>query len=269
MVRAMSIDKPLREMVQQELRAHLGPIQKDVARLSESLESLTRIREVLERLAPLAERMAGGAQRARPRQEPLPGLFERETVRKAPSRPATARAAPARQAETRPVAPLQPPPPPPELEEYLSTPEEEEREEQEREEREREEERAAQQEERAAREAERAAQEEEEPEEELGRRAREVRQCAIIGCRRPARSKGYCSAHYQKLRLLVKTNRRPASWVDDAAPNSVPEIVLPRGRAAQREREEEVPAEPPPPAEPPKPKAWIRKKGATERISLV
>lgn len=239
----MSIDKPLREMVQQELKAHLGPIHKDVARLSESLEALARIRDVLERLAPLAERMGAGDRRARPRQEPLPGLFEQPPARPAPARPAPTRAAVARQPEPRPVEQLKPPPPPPELDEYLSVPEEEEEE--------------------------RAQQEEEQEVEEFGRRAREVRQCAIIGCRRPARSKGYCSAHYQKLRLLVKTNRRPASWVDDAQPNTVPEIVLPRGRASQREREEEVPAEPPPPAEPPKPKAWIRKKGATERISLV
>ncbi len=82
----------------------------------------------------------------------------------------------------------------------------------------------------------------------------------MIGCKRPARSKGYCSAHYQKLRLLIRTDRRPADWVDDAPPQSAQDVKLPRGRAAARERE---PA-PVTPKEPPKPKAWVRKKGSAE-----
>ena len=90
------------------------------------------------------------------------------------------------------------------------------------------------------------------------------RRCAVSGCKRPSRSKGYCSAHYQKLRLLIRTNRRPADWVDDAKPQSVRDLKLPRGRAAARERE---PA-PAPPREPPKPKAWVRKKGAGKMVSL-
>lgn len=61
-----------------------------------------------------------------------------------------------------------------------------------------------------------------------------ARACAIIGCPRPARTKGYCSAHYQKLRMLTKTNRLPATWVDFAPPQSVPDVVLPRGRAASK-----------------------------------
>lgn len=88
--------------------------------------------------------------------------------------------------------------------------------------------------------------------------------CAVIGCKRPARSKGYCSAHYQKLRLLIRTNRRPADWVDDAPPQSARDLKLPRGRAAARERQP-VPAAP---KEPPKPKAWVRKKGSAEKVSL-
>ncbi|WP_426755963.1 cell wall protein [Myxococcus sp. Y35] len=60
------------------------------------------------------------------------------------------------------------------------------------------------------------------------------RACAVIGCDRPSRSKGYCSAHYQKLRLLMRTNRRPAEWRDDAPPHSVQEVTLPRGRAASK-----------------------------------
>ncbi|MFL5344247.1 MAG: cell wall protein [Hyalangium sp.] len=88
--------------------------------------------------------------------------------------------------------------------------------------------------------------------------------CAVSGCRRPARSKGYCSAHYQKLRLLIRTNRRPADWVDDAPPQSARDMKLPRGRAAARDREPEPVA----PKEPPKPKAWVRKKGSAEKVSL-
>lgn len=61
--------------------------------------------------------------------------------------------------------------------------------------------------------------------------------CAIIGCRRPSRTKGYCSAHYQKLRMLTRSNRRPADWKDYAPPQSVTELVLPRGRAAHKKKD--------------------------------
>ncbi len=57
------------------------------------------------------------------------------------------------------------------------------------------------------------------------------RQCAIIGCGKPSRSKGYCAAHYQKYRNLERTGRLPAEWKADAAPNSVRNLQLPRGRA--------------------------------------
>ncbi len=60
------------------------------------------------------------------------------------------------------------------------------------------------------------------------------RACAVIGCPRSARTKGYCSAHYQKLRMLSRTNRRPPEWVDFAPPHSVNDVVLPRGRAASK-----------------------------------
>lgn len=60
--------------------------------------------------------------------------------------------------------------------------------------------------------------------------------CAIIGCKDGARTKGYCSKHYQKLRMLIRTHRRPETWVDGAQPNSVPDLVLPRGRAASKAR---------------------------------
>jgi hypothetical protein len=92
----------------------------------------------------------------------------------------------------------------------------------------------------------------------------EGRACAVKNCSRPARSKGYCSAHYQKLRLLIKTDRRPADWVDDAKPRSVNDVKLPRGRAAAQARE----SAPVPPPAPAKPKAWLRKKGKQGMVSL-
>jgi hypothetical protein len=61
-----------------------------------------------------------------------------------------------------------------------------------------------------------------------------ARECAIIDCGSPSRTKGYCAAHYQKLRMLTKTNRRPPAWVDYAPANSVEDVKLPRGRAAAK-----------------------------------
>jgi hypothetical protein len=61
-----------------------------------------------------------------------------------------------------------------------------------------------------------------------------ARECAIRGCGSPSRTKGYCAAHYQKLRMLTKTNRRPNAWVDYAPANSVEDVKLPRGRAAAK-----------------------------------
>jgi len=60
------------------------------------------------------------------------------------------------------------------------------------------------------------------------------RACAVIDCGRPARSKGYCAAHYQKFRMLDRTGRLPADWVADASPNSVQNVALPRGRAGAK-----------------------------------
>lgn len=67
-----------------------------------------------------------------------------------------------------------------------------------------------------------------------GRKAGESRLCALQGCKRPARSKGYCAAHYQKYRMLAKTDRLPSDWVENAAPGSVKNLVLPRGRAGAK-----------------------------------
>lgn len=62
----------------------------------------------------------------------------------------------------------------------------------------------------------------------------DTRDCAVIGCGRPARSKGYCAAHYQKFRMLDRTGRLPSDWVADAGPSSVKNIALPRGRAGAK-----------------------------------
>lgn len=59
-------------------------------------------------------------------------------------------------------------------------------------------------------------------------------ECAVIGCGRAARSKGYCAAHYQKFRMLDRTGRLPSDWVADADPSSVRNISLPRGRAGAK-----------------------------------
>jgi len=67
-----------------------------------------------------------------------------------------------------------------------------------------------------------------------GRPPGDKRPCALIGCKRPARSKGYCAAHYQKLRMLARTHRLPSDWTEHAAPNSVKDVVLPRGRAGSK-----------------------------------
>ncbi|MBZ4375169.1 vegetative protein [Corallococcus sp. AS-1-6] len=91
--------------------------------------------------------------------------------------------------------------------------------------------------------------------------AEDTQACAVVGCKRQSRSKGYCSAHYQKLRLLIRTGRRPDAWVDGAKPQSVQDVTLPRGRAGSQALKEA--AKPAAPAAPPKPKAWVRKKGSS------
>jgi hypothetical protein len=58
--------------------------------------------------------------------------------------------------------------------------------------------------------------------------------CALEACGRPARSKGYCAAHYQKYRMLEKTGRLPSDWTEFAPSGSVKNITLPRGRAGAK-----------------------------------
>lgn len=60
------------------------------------------------------------------------------------------------------------------------------------------------------------------------------RSCALQGCLNSNRTKGYCPKHYQKLRLLERTGRRPLTWVDFPTPGSVPDVELPRGRAGSK-----------------------------------
>ncbi|MFY0572518.1 hypothetical protein ACN28E_53050 [Archangium lansingense] len=202
----MSIEKPLREMVQAELRGRLVPLHKAITRMDERLEVIEELVGIVQRLAPLAKRMQS-------LQLALPGIALPGVMRgRAAAVPAArgAQAVPAaRGALAEPARRGRPP----------------------------------------------------------AARTEEGKRCAVIGCKRPARSKGYCSAHYQKLRLLVKSNRRPDKWVDDAGPQSVPDVVLPRGRAASKALAEAAPQRSEPVA-PPKPKAWVRKKGGKERVEL-
>jgi hypothetical protein len=202
----MSIERPLREMVQAELRGRLGPMHKAIARMDERLDVIEQLTDIVHRLAPLATRMQS-LQLALPGMAPVAGRAAKVAGG------ADILAIASRRAEALVPAPRGRPGRPP-----------------------------------------------------LAREGAESA-CAVIGCKRPARSKGYCSAHYQKLRLLVKTGRRPEQWVDGARPQSVQEVVLPRGRAASKALEESTPRRPEPQV-PPKPKAWVRKKGGKERIEL-
>ena len=67
-----------------------------------------------------------------------------------------------------------------------------------------------------------------------GRKPGAKRDCAIIDCGKPALSKGYCNNHYQKFNMLKRTHRLPRDWVADAAPSTVKNIALPRGRAGAK-----------------------------------
>jgi hypothetical protein len=67
-----------------------------------------------------------------------------------------------------------------------------------------------------------------------GENGQNDRPCALIGCKRPSRSKGYCAAHYQEYRSLERTGRLPGDWKEFAPPNSVKDVILPRGRAGAK-----------------------------------
>ncbi|ATB44190.1 hypothetical protein CYFUS_009677 [Cystobacter fuscus] len=257
----MSIEKPLREMVQAELKTRLAPMHKAIARMDARLGVIAEIVDIIHRLAPMATRMQT-LQMALPGIGlPIQGRGKQPVAPPPAPAPAPRQAAPAPRQAAPPPPPAAPTPParPP-----LSYPTS-----------------------RYALPTTAAPVYKPEPapspapaprgrpparaaaEAPSARVSEGGRRCAVIGCKRPARSKGYCSAHYQKLRLLVKSGRRPASWVDDAPSQSVAEVVLPRGRAASKARGEApapAPAAPVRP-EPPKPKVWVRKKGAKDSVA--
>lgn len=90
--------------------------------------------------------------------------------------------------------------------------------------------------------------------------AEEPRACAVIGCRQPVRSLGYCAAHYQKRRLMVATGRLHRLWVEDAAPHSLPDVILSRRRRAETESTPAAEAAPAPAS----PRVLVRKKAQPE-----
>ena len=75
------------------------------------------------------------------------------------------------------------------------------------------------------------------------------------------RSLGYCAAHYQKRRLMVATGRLHRTWVEDAAPHSIPDVILSRRRRGEA-KEAAAPAEVAQPGA--SPRAWVRKKAQPE-----
>ncbi len=67
-----------------------------------------------------------------------------------------------------------------------------------------------------------------------GRPALPVRPCAIMSCKDNARAKGFCATHYAKYHKLEATKRLPETWVAYAAPHSIQDIQLHRGRPAKQ-----------------------------------
>lgn len=227
-------------MVRRELQLQLAPVQKAVARMAKGLDALDVLREVTRRLAPLSSRLGAVAGVRTPTLAPEP------PVRRKPGRPPSAKTVAARAALAKaPAAKAAPAKAAP----AAKSP-------------------AAKAAPAAKAPAAKAAVLAKAPATRGPGRpparapaAEDNQACAVIGCKRQSRSKGYCSAHYQKLRLLIRTGRRPEAWVDGARSQSVQDVKLPRGRAgSQALKEVAKPAAPV--AAPPKPKAWVRKKGS-------
>ncbi|NBD12692.1 vegetative protein [Corallococcus sp. c25j21] len=222
----LSLETELRDMVRRELQLQLAPVQKAVARMAKGLDALDALRDVTYRLAPLSSRLGSVAGVRTPTLAPEP------VARRRPGRPPSAKAAPA--AKAAPVKGAG---------------------------------KAAPAKGAAAKAAPVKGAAKAAPAKGPGRPAARAaaaegsQACAVIGCKRQSRSKGYCSAHYQKLRLLIRTGRRPDAWVDGARPQSVQDVTLPRGRAGSQALKEV--AKPAAPAAPPKAKAWVRKKGSS------
>ncbi|NRD52406.1 vegetative protein [Corallococcus exiguus] len=220
----LSLETELRDMVRRELQLQLAPVQKAVARMAKGLDALDALRAVTDRLAPLSSRLGAVAGVRTPSLAPEP------VARRRPGRPpkSAAKAAPVKApAAKTPAAKAAPVKAPAAKAAPVKAP---------------------------------AAKSPGRPP-KAAAAAEDNQACAVIGCKRQSRSKGYCSAHYQKLRLLIRTGRRPDAWVDGAKPQSVPDLTLPRGRAGSQALKEA--AKPAAPAVPPKPKAWLRKKGSS------
>lgn len=72
--------------------------------------------------------------------------------------------------------------------------------------------------------------------------------CAVVDCAGPASSRGYCRAHYQKFRTLRAQGVAAAlGWLDNAPPNTVHNVIRPRGRAAKTIPPHAAPPAPPNP----------------------
>jgi hypothetical protein len=231
----LSLEAELRDMVRRELQQQLAPVLKAVARMAKGLEALDALRETTYRLAPLSSRLGAVAGVRTPTLAPEP------VTRRRPGRPpgkAAAKSAPAAKAPAAKATKAS-------AGKAAKTP-------------------AAKSAPAAKSVSAAKAPAAKAPAAKAAKTpaaAEGSQACAVIGCKRQSRSKGYCSAHYQKLRLLIRTGRRPDSWVDGARPQSVHDVTLPRGRAgSQALKEASKPAEP---VAPPKPKAWVRKKGSS------
>lgn len=76
-------------------------------------------------------------------------------------------------------------------------------------------------------------------------RAADAAACAVIGCDKPARSRGLCAVHYQKMRNLLKRGELPETWKKDAhEPQSLKDIKLRRGRPGKASAEAAAEAAP-------------------------
>ncbi|MCP3136606.1 cell wall protein [Pyxidicoccus xibeiensis] len=92
--------------------------------------------------------------------------------------------------------------------------------------------------------------------------------CAVIGCKLPRGTLGYCVIHAQRRRQMIADNRLHAEWVEDAAPHSVPDVIPPRRPRGERKPREEAPAQVEmevvrPVAEP---RMFVRKKGVAPSV---
>lgn len=89
--------------------------------------------------------------------------------------------------------------------------------------------------------------------------------CAVIGCKLPRGSLGYCVIHAQRRRQMIASQRLHAEWVENAAPHSVPDVIPPRKRRGERQRDEDQsPAEAARPVA--EPRMFVRKKGQAEAV---